>query len=136
MSKAKLETQAFFKLLNQDAQKEVVNTLLPKIYLLFNVDEGYNSQDLAYELDYMFQGAFTSYEQAYKNFLETLIEDLSPVEYNGIMTEEIAELLAEEREKMEKINQIYDNFENISQDELSMLLFAENWKIIETEIRL
>ena len=129
----KLETLAFLRILNPDSQKEVVKKLLPKIFLLFDINEACNSQDLSYEMDYMFHGAFISYEQAYKNFLETILIDFLPGKYTEY-TEENAHIVAEEQKKVEELNQIYDNFENISQEKLSELLVAENWKIVETEI--
>ena len=76
-------------------------------YILFDVDQVYNSSDINSELDYMFQGLFTSYDDAFNTFHQRLLDD-----------EEIVDI----------------NSSNISREKAGEILDKWNWKIIEAEI--
>src|SRR5690348_6168195 len=60
-------------------QKELLPNLLEndKFYILFKCDEAGNSDDINYELDYMFRGIYLSFRDAYYAFLNLRIEVLS-----------------------------------------------------------
>jgi len=78
-------------------------------YILFDVDQVYNSSDINSELEYMYQGLFTSYDDAFNTFHYRLLEN----------EEEIEEDI---------------NSSNITREKAEKILDKWNWKIIETEL--
>lgn len=99
-----------------DSQNEALDELLKnkKFYVLFKVSEAGNSDDINYELDYMFRGIYTSYEAAYKYAIDEILEQ------------------ADENDDNSKLEQIYDNISNIDREELDEILEDVEWKIIES----
>lgn len=127
-----LQTKSFLSLyynLNDNVQNEILEEILSKknLYVLFKVSEAYNSSDLDSEIEYMVRGYFLSYEKAFKEFLNEVLENIE-IELDEDLEEEDRESYEEEKEKFEGYEK---NIDNMTREEMDDILLEEEWKILE-----
>lgn len=111
-------------------QKELLPNLLKndEFYILFSCNEAGNTDDINYELDYMFRGIYLSRRDAFCEFLKLRIEVLAD-EYKWNTRGGRAN-----KEIINKYEDICDGFDNYEEAELDSILVKENWKIMSSKI--
>lgn len=96
------------------------------IYILIDVSQGYCSNDLNYELDYMLIGAFKTYKEAFEEFMNKKLEEIENVNKEEERDRDLDNFLIElDKIKYETIEKNYDTDD---------ILEKYNWKVMKMGI--
>ena len=122
-----LQNKSFLKLFElldsykqKEAFKNIVDLLNPTYYILFNSEAGYSSNDIHYELEYMYYGIYSSYEEAFKYVFDIEME--------------YADIEEDDARKEILRNMDISNIDDSKIEKSDNFLRDNGWRIINTKL--